>query len=124
MRDAHQSLLATRFRTYDLLQVAKPTNEYMKDLFSLEMWGGATFDVAYRFLNESPWIRLQKLRKEIPDIMFQMLFRASNGVGYTNYPDNVIKEFLKENPTYICEEHTIEPTEKQDGFFIAKLIKK
>ena len=97
MRDAHQSLLATRFRTYDLLQVAKPTNEYMKDLFSLEMWGGATFDVAYRFLNESPWIRLQKLRKEIPDIMFQMLFRASNGVGYTNYPDNVIKEFLKES---------------------------
>ncbi|SCI46861.1 2-oxoglutarate carboxylase small subunit [uncultured Clostridium sp.] len=97
MRDAHQSLLATRFRTYDFLQVAHPTNEYMKDLFSLEMWGGATFDVAYRFLNESPWIRLQKLRKEIPDIMFQMLFRASNGVGYTNYPDNVIKEFLKES---------------------------
>ena len=97
MRDAHQSLLATRFRTYDLLQVAKPTNEYMKDLFSLEMWGGATFDVSYRFLNESPWLRLQKLRKEIPDIMFQMLFRASNGVGYKNYPDNVIKEFLKES---------------------------
>ena len=97
MRDAHQSLLATRFRTYDLLQVAKPTNEYMKDLFSLEMWGGATFDVAYRFLHESPWIRLQKLRKEIPDIMFQMLFRASNGVGYTNYSDNIIQQFLKES---------------------------
>ena len=96
MRDAHQSLIATRFRTYDLLQVAKPTNEYMKDLFSLEMWGGATYDVSYRFLKESPWRRLQKLRAEIPDILFQMLFRASNGVGYTNYPDNVIKKFLKE----------------------------
>lgn len=97
MRDAHQSLLATRLRTYDLLQVAEPTNDYMKDLFSLEMWGGATFDVAYRFLNESPWIRLQKLRKAIPNIMFQMLFRASNGVGYKNYPDNVIKEFISES---------------------------
>ena len=97
MRDAHQSLIATRFRTYDLLQVAKQTNEYQKDLFSLEMWGGATFDVAYRFLKESPWRRLQKLREEIPDIMFQMLFRASNGVGYTNYPDNVIVDFIKES---------------------------
>ena len=97
MRDAHQSLIATRFRTYDLLQAAKATNEYQKDLFSLEMWGGATFDVAYRFLKESPWRRLQKLRKEIPDIMFQMLFRASNGVGYTNYPDNVIVDFIKES---------------------------
>ena len=97
MRDAHQSLLATRFRTYDLLNIAEPTEKYMKDLFSLEMWGGATYDVAYRFLNESPWIRLQKLREAIPDIMFQMLFRASNGVGYKNYPDNVIKEFIKES---------------------------
>lgn len=97
MRDAHQSLLATRLRTYDLLQVAEPTNDYMKDLFSLEMWGGATYDVAYRFLNESPWIRLQKLRKAIPNIMFQMLFRASNGVGYKNYPDNVIDEFIRES---------------------------
>ncbi|MGL5756267.1 MAG: pyruvate carboxylase [Paraclostridium sp.] len=97
MRDAHQSLLATRLRSYDLLKVAKPTNEYMKDLFSLEMWGGATYDVAYRFLKESPWVRLEKLREEIPNIMFQMLFRASNGVGYKNYPDNVIKEFLKES---------------------------
>ena len=97
MRDAHQSLLATRLRSYDLLKVAKPTNEYMKDLFSLEMWGGATYDVAYRFLKESPWLRLEKLREEIPNIMFQMLFRASNGVGYKNYPDNVIKEFLKES---------------------------
>ncbi len=97
MRDAHQSLLATRLRSYDLLKVAKPTNEYMKDLFSLEMWGGATYDVAYRFLKESPWLRLEKLREEIPNIMFQMLFRASNGVGYKNYPDNVINEFLKES---------------------------
>lgn len=97
MRDAHQSLLATRLRTYDLLKVAKPTNEYMKDLFSIEMWGGATYDVAYRFLKESPWIRLQKLREEIPSILFQMLFRASNGVGYKNYPDNVIEEFIKQS---------------------------
>lgn len=97
MRDAHQSLLATRLRSYDLLKVSKQTNEYMKDLFSLEMWGGATYDVAYRFLKESPWVRLEKLREEIPNIMFQMLFRASNGVGYKNYPDNVIKEFLKES---------------------------
>ncbi|MGL5641058.1 MAG: pyruvate carboxylase, partial [Paraclostridium sp.] len=97
MRDAHQSLLATRLRSYDLLKVAKPTNEYMKDLFSLEMWGGATYDVAYRFLKESPWVRLEKLREEIPNIMFQMLFRASNGVGYKNYSDNVIQEFLKES---------------------------
>lgn len=97
MRDGHQSLLATRLRTYDLLKVAEPTQHYMKDLFSLEMWGGATYDVAYRFLKESPWIRLQKLREAIPDIMFQMLFRASNGVGYKNYPDNVIEEFLKES---------------------------
>jgi len=97
MRDAHQSLLATRFRTYDLLKVADATNQYMKDLFSLEMWGGATYDVAYRFLKESPWIRLQKLRQKIPNIMFQMLFRASNGVGYKNYPDNVVEEFIKQS---------------------------
>lgn len=97
MRDAHQSLLATRFRSYDLLKVAKQTNEYMEDLFSIEMWGGATYDVAYRFLKESPWIRLQKLRKEMPNILFQMLFRASNGVGYKNYPDNVVKEFIRQS---------------------------
>lgn len=97
MRDAHQSLLATRLRTYDLLKVSEATNKYMKDLFSLEMWGGATYDVAYRFLKESPWIRLEKLREAIPDVMFQMLFRASNGVGYKNYPDNVIEEFIKES---------------------------
>ncbi|MFI3210835.1 MAG: pyruvate carboxylase [Peptostreptococcaceae bacterium] len=97
MRDAHQSLLATRLRNYDLLNISKHTEKYMKDLFSLEVWGGATYDVAYRFLNESPWIRLQKLRKLIPSINFQMLFRASNGVGYKNYPDNVIKEFLNQS---------------------------
>ncbi len=97
MRDAHQSLFATRLRTHDMLKVAPQTNDYMKDLFSLEMWGGATYDVAYRFLNESPWIRLEKLREAIPNIMFQMLFRASNGVGYKNYPDNVVKEFIRES---------------------------
>ncbi len=95
MRDAHQSLLATRFRTNDFLNVAEATEKYQKDLFSLEMWGGATYDVAYRFLKESPWKRLQKLRKAIPDINFQMLLRASNAVGYKNYPDNVIEEFIK-----------------------------
>ena len=97
MRDAHQSLLATRLRTHDLLKSSNATNKYMKDLFSLEMWGGATYDVAYRFLKESPWIRLKKLRENIPNILFQMLFRASNGVGYKNYPDNVIEEFIKES---------------------------
>lgn len=95
MRDAHQSLLATRFRTNDFLNVAEATDKYQKDLFSLEMWGGATYDVAYRFLKESPWKRLQKLREAIPDINFQMLLRASNAVGYKNYPDNVIEEFIK-----------------------------
>ena len=69
----------------------------MEDLFSLEMWGGATFDVAYRFLNESPWTRLESLRKKIPNVLFQMLFRGANGVGYKNYPDNVIVEFIKES---------------------------
>ncbi|MDR1774730.1 MAG: pyruvate carboxylase, partial [Clostridioides sp.] len=95
MRDAHQSLLATRLRTHDLLKAAPATEKYQKDLFSIEMWGGATFDVAYRFLKESPWKRLEKLREEIPSVMFQMLLRASNGVGYKNYPDNVISEFTK-----------------------------
>ena len=95
MRDAHQSLLATRFRTNDFTKVSAATDKYQKDLFSLEMWGGATYDVAYRFLKESPWKRLQQLRREIPDINFQMLLRASNAVGYKNYPDNVIEEFIK-----------------------------
>lgn len=96
-RDAHQSLLATRVRSYDLYKIAKPTAHILQDAFSLEMWGGATFDVAYRFLHESPWERLDTLRKLIPNIPFQMLLRGANAVGYTNYPDNVIKEFIRES---------------------------
>lgn len=96
MRDAHQSLLATRVRTVDMINCAKATAMYEKDMFSLEMWGGATFDVEYRFLKESPWERLRELRKRIPNILFQMLFRGSNAVGYKNYPDNVIRAFIKE----------------------------
>ncbi len=95
-RDAHQSLLATRLRTIDMLNIADLYAYHMNNLFSIEMWGGATFDVAYRFLKESPWDRLKKLRERIPNILFQMLLRASNAVGYTNYPDNVVKEFIKE----------------------------
>ncbi|AEA33111.1 pyruvate carboxylase [Hippea maritima] len=94
LRDAHQSLLATRVRTKDMLNVADLYTYHLNNLFSLEMWGGATFDVAYRFLKESPWDRLRKLRKKIPNILFQMLLRASNAVGYTNYPDNVVREFI------------------------------
>lgn len=97
MRDAHQSLMATRVRTVDMLRIAEATAHIGKDLFSLEMWGGATFDVAYRFLKESPWERLALLREKIPNIMFQMLLRGANAVGYTNYPDNVIREFIKES---------------------------
>ncbi|NLM04515.1 MAG: pyruvate carboxylase [Clostridiales bacterium] len=97
LRDAHQSLMATRMRTVDMIKIAKDTSVLAKDLFSLEMWGGATFDVAYRFLNESPWARLEELRKRIPNILFQMLLRGSNGVGYKNYPDNVIREFIQES---------------------------
>eukprot|EP00913_Durusdinium_trenchii_P028501 g26729.t1 len=96
-RDAHQSLLATRFRTYDLLQIADVYARNCSQLFSLEMWGGATFDVTMRFLKESPWDRLTKLRERIPNILFQMLLRASNAVGYTNYPDNVVTAFVKES---------------------------
>lgn len=96
MRDAHQSLLATRVRTKDMVKIAKATSVYAGDLFSLEMWGGATFDVAYRFLYESPWRRLEELRAKIPNILFQMLIRGSNSVGYKNYPDNVNEEFIKE----------------------------
>ncbi|WP_334305905.1 pyruvate carboxylase [Caminicella sporogenes] len=95
-RDAHQSLLATRVRTKDMVKIAEATASFAKDLFSLELWGGATFDVAYRFLRESPWRRLQDLRKKIPNILFQMLLRGSNAVGYTNYPDNVIRTFVRE----------------------------
>lgn len=96
MRDAHQSLMATRVRTYDMLRIAEATAHLGKDLFSLEMWGGATYDVAYRFLKESPWDRLVALREKIPNIMFQMLFRGANAVGYTNYPDNVVRGFIRE----------------------------
>ena len=96
-RDAHQSLLATRVRTKDMLNIASKTAEVFKDSFSLEMWGGATFDVAYNFLKENPWERLEKLRKAIPNVLFQMLLRASNAVGYKNYPDNVIQKFVDES---------------------------
>ncbi|MCE4956899.1 pyruvate carboxylase [Macrococcoides caseolyticum] len=96
-RDAHQSLLATRVRTKDLLEVAPMTSHYLKDCFSLEMWGGATFDVAYNFLKEDPWERLSKLRTAIPNVLFQMLLRASNAVGYKNYPDNVVTKFVEES---------------------------
>lgn len=97
LRDAHQSILTTRLRTRDMLEIAPYINATMKDSFSLEMWGGATFDVAYNFLNESPWDRLEMLRQAIPDIPFQMLLRASNAVGYKNYPDNVIKKFIEQS---------------------------
>ncbi|MCM3713061.1 pyruvate carboxylase [Alkalihalobacillus oceani] len=96
-RDAHQSLLATRIRTHDLKQIAEPTARMLPNLFSLEMWGGATFDVTMRFLHEDPWERLLTLRKQVPNLLFQMLLRASNAVGYTNYPDNVIEEFVEKS---------------------------
>ncbi|MFT9847303.1 pyruvate carboxylase [Aneurinibacillus sp. REN35] len=94
-RDAHQSLFATRMRTHDLLQIAEATSVLAPNLFSLEMWGGATFDTSMRFLNEDPWDRLRQLREKIPNLLFQMLFRGANAVGYTNYPDNVIKKFIE-----------------------------
>jgi pyruvate carboxylase len=96
-RDAHQSLLATRVRTTDLKHIAEPTAKLLPELFSLEMWGGATFDVAYRFLKEDPWQRLLTLRQQIPNVLFQMLLRGANGVGYKNYPDNVIREFVEKS---------------------------
>ncbi len=95
-RDAHQSLMATRVRTHDLLLAAEPVAQRLPDLFSLEMWGGATFDASMRFLYEDPWMRLRELREKIPNICFQMLLRASNAVGYTSYPDNVVREFTLE----------------------------
>ncbi len=94
-RDAHQSLMATRVRTYDLLATAGPVAQRLPKLFSLEMWGGATFDTAMRFLHEDPWHRLRVLRERIPNICFQMLLRGANAVGYTSYPDNVIIEFVR-----------------------------
>ena len=96
MRDAHQSLLATRMRTRDMVKGADGVADILRDCFSLEMWGGATFDVAYRFLHESPWERLDMLREKIPNIPFQMLLRGSNLVGYANYPDNLVRSFIKE----------------------------
>lgn len=96
MRDAHQSLMATRVRTRDMIRISKAVSVLGEDLFSLEMWGGATFDVAYRFLNESPWERLEKIRARVPNVLLQMLLRGSNAVGYKNYPDNVVKEFIKQ----------------------------
>ncbi len=96
MRDAHQSLLATRLRTYDMLQIAPAYARMASQLFSLEMWGGATFDTSMRFLKECPWQRLADMRSAIPNICFQMLLRGNNAVGYTNYPDNVVKDFVKE----------------------------
>ncbi len=93
-RDAHQSLMATRVRTYDLLATADAVAQRLPDLFSLEMWGGATFDTALRFLHEDPWQRLRELRRRIPNICFQMLLRGANAVGYASYPDNVIQEFV------------------------------
>lgn len=96
-RDAHQSLLATRVRTHDIEKIAAQTQFAIPQLFSSEMWGGATFDVAYRFLNEDPWERLRKIRQQMPNTLMQMLFRGSNAVGYSNYPDNVIQAFIKES---------------------------
>ncbi|MEO1918537.1 MAG: pyruvate carboxylase, partial [Paracoccaceae bacterium] len=94
MRDGHQSLLATRMRSIDMLSVAESYAHNLPQLFSMEAWGGATFDVAYRFLQECPWQRLRDLRARMPNLMTQMLLRGSNGVGYTNYPDNVVQKFV------------------------------
>ncbi|MGQ0610235.1 MAG: pyruvate carboxylase [Paracoccaceae bacterium] len=96
MRDGHQSLLATRMRSIDMIKVAPAYAANLSQLFSVECWGGATFDVAYRFLQECPWQRLRDLRAAMPNLMTQMLLRASNGVGYTNYPDNVVRAFVKQ----------------------------
>jgi pyruvate carboxylase len=94
MRDGHQSLLATRMRSIDMLRVAPAYAANLPELFSVECWGGATFDVAYRFLQECPWQRLRDLRKAMPNHLLQMLLRGANGVGYTTYPDNVVKSFV------------------------------
>src|SRR5690606_28788727 len=95
MRDAHQSLLATRMRTFDMLKVAEGYAKNHPDIFSMEVWGGATFDVCLRFLQENPWERLRLLRKAMPNLLLQMLIRGSNGVGYKAYPDNLIGEFVE-----------------------------
>lgn len=97
MRDAHQSLFATRMRTKDMVEIAPKLQRALPELFSYEMWGGATFDVAYRFLGEDPWTRLKQLRKLMPRTLTQMLFRGSNAVGYQNYPDNALKAFIDQS---------------------------
>lgn len=97
MRDAHQSLLATRMRTFDMLKVSESFAKNHANTFSMEVWGGATFDVCMRFLHESPWTRLRELRKAVPNILFQMLLRGSNGVGYKAYPDNLIEKFVEKS---------------------------
>ena len=99
MRDAHQSLLATRMRTIDMQRIAPYYARMLPGLFSLECWGGATFDVAMRFLKEDPWERLQRLREAVPNVMLQMLLRSSNAVGYTNYADNVVRYFVQQAAT-------------------------
>src|SRR3979490_2481517 len=95
MRDAHQSLLATGFRTHDMAAIAPSSAYLLPQLFSLECWGGATFDVAMRFLREDPWARLAALREAMPNLLLQMLLRSANAVGYTNYPDNVVRHFIE-----------------------------
>ncbi len=96
MRDAHQSLLATRMRSVDMLRIAPYYARMLPQLFSLECWGGASFDVAMRFLNEDPWQRLAQLRAAVPNLLLQMLLRGSNAVGYTNYADNVVRHFVQQ----------------------------
>lgn len=95
-RDAHQSLLATRMRTVDMLNIAKETSYAYSNAWALECWGGATFDVAMRFLYEDPWDRLRKMRKAVPNIPFQMLLRGANGVAYSSLPDNAIYHFCEQ----------------------------
>ena len=97
LRDAHQSLLATRVRTIDMIRVAEAFARNHPNVFSMEVWGGATFDVSMRFLHESPWKRLQKLREAVPNILLQMLLRGSNAIGYTAYPDNLVERFIEES---------------------------
>ena len=94
MRDAHQSLLATRVRTRDIVRIAPAYAELLPELFSIECWGGATFDVAMRFLKEDPWWRLRALHEMIPNVLLQMLLRGANAVGYTSYPDNVVRYYV------------------------------
>src|SRR5690606_36838204 len=96
-RDAHQSLLATRVRTIDMMKVAESFAKNHPETLSMEVWGGATFDVAMRFLHESPWDRLKQLRKAIPNVLLQMLIRGSNAVGYTAYPNNLVEKFIEQS---------------------------